>query len=332
MEQTTAQSMDTAAGHSTTRLVAVVVTYNRLDQLRITLARLLASAGRVLQAVVVIDNASSDGTADWLATQRDPRLNVTRTALNEGGAGGFARGLARARDLYDPDWIVVMDDDARPEPGTLSSFHAHPPQADAVAAAVYHPDGRICDMNRPWVNPFWHKDAFFDTVRRGREGFHLGQADYARDTPRAIDGGSFVGLFLSRRALDLGGLPDPALFLYGDDVLYTLQLSRAGARVVFDPNLRFSHDFSTLGADQKFDPLWKAYYYHRNLLMIYRVAAGPWFWAVLPLILGKWRIKARHYEDGRQAYLRVLRQAVRDGLAQRTTLGHGDVLALASAT
>lgn len=320
-----AQGQDKTAG----RLVAVVVTYNRLDQLRITLARLLASAPDVLQAVVVVDNASTDGTGDFLASQSDARLDVVRTAINEGGAGGFARGMARARDLHAPDWIAVMDDDARPEPGTLSHFHDNPPQADAVAAAVYHPDGRICEMNRPWVNPFWHRSAFLETLRRGRDGFHLRATDYDSPQTRAIDGGSFVGLFLSKQALSLGGLPDPSLFLYGDDVLYTLRLGQAGGQMIFDPNLRFSHDFSTLGADQRFDPLWKVYYYHRNLLMIYRVAAGPWFWAVLPLKLAKWQAQARHYGPAKPAYLRVLHRAVRDGLAQRTGLAHRDVLALA---
>ena len=317
-------------GETAGRLVAVVVTYNRLDQLRITLARLLASAPEVLQAVVVINNASTDGTGAWLNTLDDPRLDIRHQAVNSGGAGGFALGMGRARDAHDPDWIVVMDDDARPEPGTLQAFQASAPRADAVAAAVYHPDGRICEMNRPWVNPFWHRSAFLETLKRGRDGFHLGPEAYDSTAPRAIDGGSFVGLFLSRRALDLGGLPDPALFLYGDDVLYTLRLSQAGGQILFDPNLGFSHDFTTLNDGQRrFDPLWKVYYYHRNLLMIYRIAAGPWFWMVLPLKLAQWRAQARHYGPDRGRYLRVLRRAVRDGLAQRTALAHADVLALA---
>ena len=49
------------------RLVAVVVTYNRLDKLKATLARLLESPASELAAVVVVDNASTDATAAWLA-------------------------------------------------------------------------------------------------------------------------------------------------------------------------------------------------------------------------------------------------------------------------
>lgn len=313
------------------RLVAVMVSYNRLEQLKVSLARLLQSAPAHLEAVVVIDNASTDGTEAWLATQSDPRLWVFRSATNGGGAGGFEQGMRHAVDRYDPDWLVVMDDDARPEPGALGVFQSRVQSGDldgvdAVSAAVYHPDGRICDMNRPWVNPFWHKDAFKRTVKKGREGFHMGQRDYDCETPQRIDGGSFVGLFVSRRGLQIGGFPDPSLFIYGDDVLYTLRLSRAGGHIRFDPGVRFEHDFTTLteGA-QRFRPMWKCYYHHRNLLMIYREAAGLWFWLVLPLVVVKWLSKVRFYKGARGRFLALVARALRDGLLGRTAVDFAQV-------
>lgn len=301
------------------RLVAVVVTHNRLDQLKTTLPRLLAAAPEDLHGVVVVDNASTDGTKGWLAAQRDPRLEVYHCETNTGGAGGFEIGMRHAMARFDPDWLVVMDDDARPYPDTFRSFQQSDLSGmDAVSAAVYHPDGRICDMNRPWVNPFWHGDAFWQTVRTGREGFHLGAQDYAGPA-RRIDGGSFVGLFLSRRAVALAGYPDPSLFIYGDDVLYTLRLTRAGGVIRFDPDLRFEHDFQTLtDAGQRFSPLWKCYFHHRNLLMIYREAAGGLFWMVLPLVVVKWLSKLRFYAGQRRRFLGLVMRALRDGLGRRT--------------
>ena len=71
------------------RLVAVVVTHNRLAQLQITLPRLLEKIPpRSSPGVVVVDNASPDGTAAWLARQNDARLRVLRVEANLGGAGG----------------------------------------------------------------------------------------------------------------------------------------------------------------------------------------------------------------------------------------------------
>lgn len=315
------------------RLVAVVVTYNRLDKLKTTLARLLQSPVGDLAALVVVDNASTDGTAAWLATLEDPRLDVQRHAVNRGGAGGFETGMRHAMAAHAPDWMVVMDDDARPDSGALRRFHDLDKQGwDALAAAVYYPDGRICDINRPWVNPFWHRDVFWRTaLGGGRDGFHLGPDAYEGQQVRPIDGGSFVGLFVSRAGIEQAGFPDGRLFLYGDDVMYTLGLTQAGGRIGFDPGLRFEHDFSTIGTeDRRFRPLWKSYYHYRNLMMVYRRAAGPvLFWPALCLVVPKWLSKLRYHGGERQAYLRLLRRAVADGLAWRVDMPHAEVLALA---
>jgi len=324
------------AGAQPVRLVAVVVTHNRLAQLRLTLARLMDSPPAHLAAVVVVDNASDDGTAAWLAAQADgpdgARLIVARLAENRGGAGGFAHGMELALGRGHADWLVVMDDDARPEPGALARFHARDLRGwDALAAAAHHPDGRICEMNRPTLNPFWHPKVFARTAMGGGRGaFHLGPADYARPGPMLVDGASFVGLFVARGAITRAGLPRAELFLYGDDAIWTLELSRAGGRIGFFPAIRFEHDSATLGAgDGRFRPLWKVYYYHRNLLILYRLAAGWAFWPVLAVVLPRWLMRTRAHRGQRRAFLRLLGRAVRDGLTRRTGAGHAQVLAWA---
>ncbi|MFW2545273.1 glycosyltransferase [Primorskyibacter sp. 2E107] len=312
------------------RLVAVVVTYNRLEQLKVTLPRLLESSGADLQAVIVVDNASSDGTGEWLAGQGGAaRLDVLRLETNLGGAGGFETGMRAAVARHDPDWVVVMDDDARPEPGALARFQGQDRSgAQAWAAAVYHPDGRICDMNRPSINPFWHRDVLWRTLSgKGRDGFHIGAAEYAGQTPVAIDGTSFVGFFISREGMAKAGFPDGKLFIYGDDVLYTLGLTRAGGRILFDPNLRFEHDFSTMtDGDQRFRPLWKSYYHYRNLLMVYRMASGVLFPLVFLAASAKWLLKVRHHSGERRAFTGLVLRALRDGLLRRTDVPHRQVM------
>lgn len=312
------------------RLVAVVVTFNRLDKLKVTLARLLAAPNAHLEAVLVVDNASTDGTADWLAACDDPRLLVHRCKTNCGGAGGFEAGMRLVSERFDPDWIVVMDDDARPEIGALERFHSHDRAgAEAWAAAVYHPDGRICDMNRPAINPFWRRGVLWRTILgQGRDGFHLGPVDYAPEaTPRQVDTGSFVGLFLSRAAIARAGYPDGRLFIYGDDALYTLELTRLGGKIFFDPGIRFEHDFSTLGeTDKRFRPLWKSYYHYRNLMMVYRLCSGWLFVLVAPAAAAKWVLKVRHHGGERRAFLGYVLRALRDGILRRTDVDHDTVL------
>ncbi|MEL6450268.1 MAG: glycosyltransferase [Pseudomonadota bacterium] len=321
------ERVDKTAGAG--RLVAVVVTHNRLAQLQQTVPALLSHPASQLEAVIVVDNASSDGTQDWLEGQDDPRLHVMRSEVNGGGAQGFALGMERAVTRFAPDWLVLMDDDARPEPGALADFHAMDlSHWDAVAAAVYFPNGEICEMNRPSRNPFWHAPEFFRTLfGGGRSGFHLRPQDYEASAPRAIEVTSFVGFFISADAVARAGYPDPGLFLYGDDGLYTLEMTRAGGRIGFAPTVRFVHDLSTFtGQRGRFRPLWKLYYYHRNLLMLYRLAAGWLFWPSLLIVLPKWALKARDHRGESGVFWALMLRAVRDGLLRRTDVPHDSVL------
>lgn len=314
------------------RVVAVVVTYRRLDQLKVTVAALLDQAPRDLAAVLVVDNASGDGTPDWLAGVGDPRLSVLALPVNGGGAGGFEAGMRHAMAHLSPDWIVVMDDDARPARGALAAFQALDLSGyDGFAAAVRHPDGTLCEMNRPTFNPFWHKRILMKTLLGGGRGaFHLGPEDFATPGLRPVDGASFVGFFVRASVVAARGYPDPALFLYGDDAIYTMGLTRAGHRLGFDPSVRFEHDSTTYSnADPRIRPLWKVYYYHRNLLILYRIATGIFFLPVLCLYLPRWLLRLRHHKGERRRFLRLFGRAVADGLRRRTGRPHAEVLALA---
>jgi len=313
-------------------LAAVVVTYNRLAQLQITLPRLLAEG---IARVVVVDNASTDATATWLATQGRPGLTVLRLPENRGGAGGFEAGLAhllgrdgRAPGAPEaPDWTVLLDDDARPLPGAIAAFHQAAAGLDpdhgpvgVIAAAVLMPDGRVAEMNRPLLNPFWSLGLAWRTFRQGRSAFHLTDAALAPDAPvRLVDGASFVGFFLARGAPARIGLPEGGLFIYGDDVIYSLKLRRAGLAIRLHPAIRFEHDCGTLGTGLATRPLWKVYYLCRNGIRMTRPAAGP---LLRPLALAwyliAWTRKARHYGPAeRPVYRRLMWLGIRDGLTGR---------------
>ncbi|MBU2957264.1 glycosyltransferase [Paracoccus sp. 1_MG-2023] len=313
------------------RIAALVVTHQRLSKLQATVTRLLAED---LDAVVVFDNASTDGTVEWLRGLDEPRLHVIAHDANSGGAGGFDMGLRHVTEHLDPDWVLVSDDDGRPMPGAVAAFRAMDRTPwDAIGAAVLTPDGQVCEMNRPYRNPFWHLPEFLRTLRAGRRGFHLGDDAYAPHAPATpVDMASFVGLFLSRRAIDQGGYPDRRLFIYGDDQLYTLTLRRRGLRIGFAPAVRYEHDTTSIAAGTlRLSPIWKVYYMYRNALLAYRVAAGPWFWPLLPLLVFKWRGIAPRYGDESPAFRRLLRIAICDGLRGRLDRTHPEVIAIASA-
>lgn len=114
------------------RVAAVIVTYNRLEKLK-TVLRTVRAQTTPPDWIVVIDNASNDGTKEFLAAQDDPALDVTRLEENTGGAGGFATGTKRAYDLG-ADLFWLMDDDCYPEPEALERLGL------GVAVVVHEPE------------------------------------------------------------------------------------------------------------------------------------------------------------------------------------------------
>ena len=90
-------------------IAAVVVTYNRLALLKDCIEALRHQTRR-LDAIIVINNSSTDGTRDWLESQND--LYVVHQE-NGGGALGFYRGMKEAF-AKGYDWVWMMDDDVEP--------------------------------------------------------------------------------------------------------------------------------------------------------------------------------------------------------------------------
>ena len=109
----------------TESVAVVIVTFNRADLLDRMLDGLAAQTRRP-DAVIVIDNASTDhtrATLDARIERGDLALHVTTTERNLGGAGGFHIGV---RAAYDGGWdrIWLMDDDVVPDPDCLAVLMA----------------------------------------------------------------------------------------------------------------------------------------------------------------------------------------------------------------
>jgi GT2 family glycosyltransferase len=312
--------------------VAVIVTFNRLDKLKQTLRHTLDQA---FYRVVVVNNASTDGTQTWLDEHADPRLHLIHSQQNLGGAGGFHLGFdCAARQFPEAEWLVAFDDDAHPQAGMLENFNQLdvPAETGSLAAAVYLPDGRISEMNRPSVNPFWHLKELIFTSFKGREGFHVSDEEYQLDAHREVDASSFVGFFLRLSLIRENriGLPRTELFIYADDIIYILELRKAGFKHWFVPRLKFVHDCDTLVNQQDvYRPLWKVYYTFRNRLEMYRIASGMFYPLVLLIKIPKLFLAARFYEpEERRLFFSITRKAIWDGIRRDYSKSFSEVVEL----
>jgi len=292
-----------------------VVTFNRLDQLRTAVDRLLAEP---IDHLVVVDNGSTDGTRQYLAAHGDPRLELIESARNLGGAGGFELAMRYTMDRHAPDWLLLQDDDASPVPGSISRFRELDiePDVGGVAAAVYTPAGDICEVNRPGLNPFTKSSGILKAVFGGRKALHVDDGAY-RSEPSDVDTVSFVGYFVRGDLIANGlGYPRGEFFIYSDDQLYSTEVRRLGWRNLFVPEIEYCHDTASKSDAGYFSPVWKVYFLYRNNIEFYRAMAGRWFPMVMVLKLPAWVLRVRHYPN-RRCYLRMLRIGVADGVRRR---------------
>lgn len=305
-----------------TRIAAVIVTYNRADRLRWTLDRTFAES---FDQVFVVNNASTDATTKVLAQFDNPRLTVMNLPENVGGAGGFAAGINAAENA---DWLVLFDDDAWPAGGAINRLRAELetvlPDVAVLAADVRLPDGSASDMNRPIINPFWNlRNRELNALRHGRRGFTV-----AADTARDIDAATFVGYGLRGSVARKMPKPEAGLFLYSDDILYSLALRKAGWRIRTLPQMQFIHDCETLAAGDVYRPLWKNHYTIRNGVEVARVAAGWMCPAALAYLLLVWTKRGlRLGGRERRAYFAIFARAFWHGLRRKR--GRFDPLHLA---
>ncbi len=250
-------------------VVAVVVTYNRHELLQTTLAG-IASGTRVPEAVVVVDNASTDGTAEFLRDYKGPlSIDVVTLNTNVGGAGGFVVGMERALLDHGADHVWIMDDDTEPQPGALGealdASNAYMQETGDVpafiASRVVWTDGRDHPMNR---------------MRPRMGASEKARSAAARVGATQIRSASFVSVLIRAEEIRKYGLPIADYFIWNDDLEYTARVSRRGTALTTDASVANHHTkvFGDAGAD----PGPRFYYEVRNKLWVYTRsgALAPW--------------------------------------------------------
>lgn len=189
-----------------------MVTHNREDLLARCLDHLQAQT-RKPERILVVDNASTDGTEAMLA--RRAGIDVLRLADNVGGAGGFRSGLERAfADGY--DWMWLLDDDTFAGEGALEHLMAGiqraPRRPSVMTSVVRWRDHSLHPMNRPWL-------------RMSRRGAF---AEAAAAGLAPIRAATFVSTMVRREAVAEHGLPPGHYFVWLDDIEFTARVLRDG--------------------------------------------------------------------------------------------------------
>jgi GT2 family glycosyltransferase len=208
-----------------------VVTHNRRDLL-VRCLEAIAAQTRSVDRLLVVDNASTDGTRERLA-ERDMPLDYLRIRRNGGGAEGFHYAVRAGLDSG-ADWIWLMDDDCRPEPDALQqlleSAKAAEPDTAVLAPLVTMPGGAVLPLNRGHLRRRW-----FLTPLLG-----LQPGDCDRDATE-VEHVSLVGPLVRRSAAAATDPPRRELFIWWDDLEWVSRLREHG-RAWLVPASRIEHD------------------------------------------------------------------------------------------
>ena len=211
-------------------------------------------------SVLVVDNGSSDGSADAVAAEH-PEAALLRLPENRGFAGGMNAGV-RAAFEKGADAVVLLNNDMEVDPGFVDPL---------VAALAADPGaGAACSQILFVGEPprIWYAGATFDP-RRGHHGrlVGYGQPPLPAETPPYETGRACGGaLMWTRHSVETVGPLDESLFAYSEDTDWSLRAEHAGLHVLVVPASVVSHAVSASSGGESSPPT--LYYNVRNSLVV----------------------------------------------------------------
>jgi N-acetylglucosaminyl-diphospho-decaprenol L-rhamnosyltransferase len=221
-------------------LAVVVVNYNAGPLLERCLRSALERAGGARLEVVVVDNASTDGSLE--AALALPGVRVVRNPDNRGFAAAANQGIRATSAPF----VLLLNPDAEVRSGTLAGLldaaRGHP-RAGAIGPLVRSPDGRVYPSARrvpslgmglahAFLGVLWPDNRFTRAYT---------MADWDRRSMRSVEWVSGSCMLLRREALDEVGLFDEGYFMYVEDVDLCTRLRAGGWEVLFTPDLEVVH-------------------------------------------------------------------------------------------
>lgn len=276
-----------------TSIAAVVVTYNRKQLLTECLDALL-NQSRLVNKIILIDNASTDGTRQSLQERGyldNSVIEYVRLPKNIGGAGGFHEGVKYGYEAgY--DWLWLMDDDTVCQKNALENLIKASIIPDTnvgfVCSKVLWINGQVHLMNMPAIPNLVNNIAF---------------NQYDKDSKYIVAASSFVSCLISKNAIKKIGLPLKEMFIWSDDIEYTYRITNNKYIGVYAKDSIVIHKtkdnyYSNIVIDSSKN-FWKYKYGIRNDIYTKRVYSGftrTAIYSISRLLLVNYRI-LRYRED-----------------------------------
>ena len=224
-------------------LSVVVVTYFSRPHVAACLRSLDRARGGLAMEVVVVDNASADGTVDEVHAVA-PWARVVGTGDNLGYAKAVNRGIRETTG----EFVLVLNPDcvvAEGAPGTLHRWMLGHPRCGIAGPRIRNPDGSVEFSARSFPGPFTFLFNRYSLLTRlwpgNPESRRYLLSDWDHASPRSVDWLSGAALFVRRAAVAEAGGMDEAYFMFNEDVDWCHAMKDAGWSVDYVPEAEVVH-------------------------------------------------------------------------------------------
>lgn len=220
----------------------IVVSWNTRDLLVRCLESVLSTAPPHLSTeIVVVDNASEDGTAEMIQ-DRFPQVRLLRNGTNRGFAAASNQGLEAARGQL----LFLLNPDTELREGALDRLTeaVRPPEAGLVGPRLLFPDGRLQhsafrfpDLWQVFLDLFPLHPRLLESGLNGRYPRRL----YEGGEPFRIDHPLGAAMMTDRSVVEAVGALDQGFFMYCEEIDWSLRIRRAGYQVLCHPGAEVVH-------------------------------------------------------------------------------------------
>lgn len=300
------------------KIGAVIVTYNRMELLKKTLISLCNQSTK-LSGILVFDNFSSDNTYNYLVDMQYTNCSeyetltnkewngltayYYRNGTNEGGAGGFSKGMKLAVNLG-WDYIWIMDDDVNPEEDCLEKL-IKAQDAEHMITIPCRTDGNNQDFAYIGIdmsNPF--KISWSKTCKS--------IASQKIEKYEDVVTMPFEGPLINVKLINKIGFPCKDFFIFFDDIDYAM-------RAIKETKIRYVKHaiLHRMNVGMNAFVPWRAYYMYRNNIYLYRLHGKNWTVRNIKPILYFIKIFGGLFIHKRVKYTRLVIDAFTDGYTGR---------------
>jgi GT2 family glycosyltransferase len=285
----------TTPGGGPAELSIVIVSYNTRSDLEACLNSLAAHPPTLICEVVVVDNASTDGSAE-LVQARSPAVRLIRQSSNVGFAAANNAGIRQTTGAL----ILLLNSDTIVPPGAIDALVGRlraTPTAAAAGPKLVDARGKAELSFGPMISPLaeaWQK-SMMALHARGVPPVS-GWVERTTNREQFVDWVSGAALVVYRRDAEAVGLLDERFFLYTEDVDFCASLRARGRRILFTPSARITH---LRGRSRATAPAVMNAAYRRSQIAFYLKHHSRW----LPLLRWYLRIKGQLPEELRNTQL-----------------------------